>query len=160
MTSCQGHYISSCAAAPTSFATWTLKSAHLCLTRSEEDIAAMTTMIGDPTVSSTTPTAVPVYNPTPVTRAPQGQQMSPAPQGQRMTPAPHQAQETTPTSQPAVSSGSGGDILGRESVRSDQLEIGDKCRFTLSPGHFAAVSKYRGGGGSDTCEGLCYRPIW
>ena len=37
-------------------------------------------------------------------------------------------------------------LLSRVSVRSDQVAInGDKCMFTLSPGHFAAVSKYRGG---------------
>ena len=35
-------------------------------------------------------------------------------------------------------------MLGRVSVRSDQVVIGDKCMFTLSPGRFAAVSKYRG----------------
>ena len=97
----------------------------------------MTTMIGDPTVSSTTP----VYNSPPVTRAPQDQQMTPSSQGQQMTPAPHQAQHPTATSQPTVSSGSGGDLLGRVSVRPDQVAIGDKCMLTLSPGCFAAVSK-------------------
>ena len=98
------------------------------LSRSDD----MTTMIGDPTVSSTTP----VYNPPPVT---------PSPQGQQMTPAPHQGQQTTPTSQAAASLGSGGDLLSRVSVTSDQVAInGDKCMFTLSPGRFAAVSKYRG----------------
>ena len=101
----------------------------------------MTTMIGDPTVSNTTP----VYNPPPVTRAPQGQPVTPSPQGQQMIPAPHQGQQTTSTGQAPVSSGSGGDLLSRVSVRSDQVAInGDKCMFTLSPGHFAAVSKHRG----------------
>ena len=101
----------------------------------------MTTMIGDLTVSSTTS----VYNPPPVTRAPQGQPVTPSPQGHQITPAPHQGQQLTPTSQPAASSGSGGEMLSHVSVRSDQLAInGDKSMFTLSPGHFAAVSKYRG----------------
>ena len=96
-------------------------------------------------MSSTTPAAVPVYNPPPVTRAPQGQPVSPSSQGQQMTPAPLQGQQMSPTSQPAVSSGSGGDMLSRVSVRSEQVAIiGDKCMFTLSPGHFAAVPKYRG----------------
>ena len=37
------------------------------------------------------------------------------------------------------------DLLSHVSVRSDQVTInGDKCMFTLSPGHFAAMSKYRG----------------
>ena len=36
-------------------------------------------------------------------------------------------------------------MLSRVSVTSDQVAItGDKCMFTLSPGRFAAVSKYRG----------------
>ena len=114
MTSCQGH----------SFATRTLKSEHLHLTRSEEDIAAMTTLIRDPTVSGTTLAHVPVYNPPPATCDPRGQQ-------------------TTPTSQSAPS-GSGENLLSHVSVRSDQVAVGDKCMFTLSPGHFAAVYKYRG----------------
>ena len=58
---------------------------------------------------------------------------------------PHQGQQTTPTGQPAASSGSGGDLLSRVSVTSDQVAMnGHKCMFTLSPGRFAAVSKYRG----------------
>ena len=85
----------------------------------------MTTLVGDPTVSSTTPAAVPVYNPPPMTRVPQGQLMTPSPQGQ-MTPAPHQGQQTS-TVQAAISSGSGGDLLSRVSVRSDQVVTGDKC---------------------------------
>ena len=92
----------------------------------------MTTMIGDPTVSSTTP----VYTPPPVTRAPyQGPPVTPAPhQGQLMTPAPHQGQQTTPTGQAGASSGRG-DLLSRVSVTSDQVAINrDKCMFTLSPG--------------------------
>ena len=103
------------------------------------DIARMTsTMIGDPTVLST----IPVYNPPPVTRAPQGQPVIPAPhQGQPMTP--HQGQQMTPTGQAGASSG--GDMLSRVSVTSGQVAINwDKCMFTLSPGRFAAVSKYRG----------------
>ena len=97
-------------------------------------------MIGDPTVSSTTP----VYNPPPVTRAPQGQPVTPAPhQGQPMTSAPHQGQQMTPTGQAGASSG--GDLLSHVSVTTDQVAInGDKCMFTLSPGRFAAMSKYRG----------------
>ena len=92
-------------------------------------------------MSSTTP---PVYNPPPVTRAPQGHPVTPAPhQGQQMTP--HQGQQTTPTGQAAASSSGGGDLLSRVSVTSDEVAInGDKCMFTLSPGRFAAVSKYRG----------------
>ena len=70
-------------------------------------MTTMTSMIGDPTVSSTTP----LYNPPPVTCDPQGQPVTPSPQGQPMTPAPHQGQETTPTGQPAASSGSGGDLF-------------------------------------------------
>ena len=103
------------------------------------------TMIGDPTVSSTTPL---VYNPPPVTCAPQGHPVTPAPhQGQQMTP--HQGHQTTPTGQAGASSsslGSGGvDLLSRVSVTSDQVVInGDKCMLTLSPGRFAAVSTYRG----------------
>ena len=57
-------------------------------------------MIGDPTVYSTTP----VYNPPPVTLAPQGQPVIPSPQGQPMTPTPHQGQQMPPTDQPASSS--------------------------------------------------------
>ena len=50
----------------------------------------------------------------------------------------------TPLSQPEASLGSGGDLLSCVSVRSDQVAInGDKCMFTLSPGRFAAMSKYR-----------------
>ena len=79
----------------------------------------MTTMIGDPTVTSTTPADVPVYNPPPVTCAPQGHPLTPSPQGQQMTPGPLQGQQTTPTGQPAVSSGSGGDMLSRVTVRSE-----------------------------------------
>ena len=91
-------------------------------------------------MSSTTP----VYNPPPVTRAPQGQPVTPAPhQGQQMTP--HQGHPMTPSGQPAASSSGGGDLLSRVSVTSDQVAInGDKSMFTLSPGRFAAVSKYRG----------------
>ena len=98
------------------------------------------TMIGDPTVSSTTP---PVYNPPPVTHAPQGHPVTPAPhQGQQMTP--HQGQQTTPTGQAAASSSGGGDLLSHVSVTSDQVAInGDKCMFTLSPGRFAAVSNQK-----------------
>ena len=59
------------------------------LTRSD-DFATMTTMIGGPTVSSTTPAAVPMYKPPPVTHAPQGQPVTPSSQGQQMTPAPLQ----------------------------------------------------------------------
>ena len=96
-------------------------------------------MIGDLTVSSTTP----VYNPPPVTRAPQGQPVTPSPQGQQMTPIPYHGQQMTSTGQAAVLSR--GDLLSRVSVRSDQVAInGNKCMFTLSPGHFAAMSKYRG----------------
>ena len=74
----------------------------------------MTSMIGDPTVSSTTP----VCNPPPVTRAPQGQTVTPSLQGQQMT--------------SAGSSGSGGDMLCHVSVRSDQVAIGNNCMPTLS----------------------------
>ena len=71
--------------------------------------------------------------------------MTPSPQGQQMTPAPHQGQQMTSTSQAVVPTGSGGDLLSRVSVRSDQVAInGDKCMFTLSPVCFAAVSKYSG----------------
>ena len=92
-------------------------------------------------MSSTTP----VYNPPPVTRAPQGQPVTTSPQGQQMTPAPYHGPQTTSTGQAAVLSISGGDLLSRVSVRSDQVAInGDKCMFTLSPGHFTAMSKYRG----------------
>ena len=36
-------------------------------------------------------------------------------------------------------------MLSHVSVTSDQVAInGDKCMFTLSPGRFTAVSKYRG----------------
>ena len=92
-------------------------------------------------MSSTTP----VYNPPPVTRAPQGQPVTPSPQGQQMMPVPYHGQQTTSTGQAAVLSISRGDLLSRVSVRSDQVAInGDKCMFTLSPGHFAAMSKYRG----------------
>ena len=59
-----------------------------------------------------------------------------------MTPAP-QGQQMTPTSKPA-SSGSGGDIMSCLSVTSDQVVIGNKCMFTLSHGHFSAVSMYSG----------------
>ena len=85
-----------------------------------------------------------VYNPPPVTRAPQGQPVIPSPQGQQITLAPHQGQQMTSTGQVAASLGSGGDLLSRVNVTSDQVAInGDKCMFTLSPGRFAAVSKYR-----------------
>ena len=79
----------------------------------------MTTMIGGPTVSSTTP----VYNPSPVTRDPQGHPVTHSPQGQPWTSAPHQGQQMTSTGQAAVSSGSGGDLLSRIIVRSDQVAI-------------------------------------
>ena len=48
----------------------------------------MTTLIADSAVSRTTPASVPVYNPPPMTRAPQGQQMTPTSQ-------PHQELEET-----------------------------------------------------------------
>ena len=82
-------------------------------------------------MSSTTP----VYNPPAVPRAFQGQPVTPSPQGQQMTPAPLLGQQMTSTSQAAVVSGSGGDLLTSLSVRSDQVAIiGDKCMFILSPG--------------------------
>ena len=130
--SCHGHYIRP-------HLPFRYGRVHTCILSRSDDIATMTTMIGDPAVLSTTP----VYNPPPVTRAPQGQLMTPSPQGQQMTPAPHQGQQMTSTGQAAVSLPSGEDLLSR--VRSDQVAInGDKCMFALSLGHFAAMSKHRG----------------
>ena len=120
---------------------------HTSVLSRSNDIATMTTMIGDLTVSSTTP----VYNPPPVTHAPQGQPVTPSPQGQQVTPVPYHGQQTTSTSQAAVLLISRGDLLSCVSVRSDQVAInGDKCMFTWPFRSHVQVE----GQGSDKCEGL------